>query len=211
MVATDTVVGIVGAVALVAVMVGVFVYEYNNEPETADGVTMTDQENRTHFEADWAGLNATDDLDNDGQANYMDSDLDGDGVDNTNDTEEVAYTQDLSGSVGAQGGSAVVTIPVEVATGAHEIVVTITTTGQSGLPHMARLTLVNPDGESQPGETGSGSLTVSAEATEPGTWSVRVEQQQGVPMGGGAGTPFTFTGTAQVHYIVEMADHAHDE
>lgn len=30
MVATDTVVGIVGAVVLVAVMVGVFVYEYNN-------------------------------------------------------------------------------------------------------------------------------------------------------------------------------------
>ncbi len=43
MAASDTVVGIVGSVVLVAVMVGVFVYEYNNAPEPEetpdDGMT----------------------------------------------------------------------------------------------------------------------------------------------------------------------------
>jgi hypothetical protein len=37
MAATDTIIGIVGAVVLVAVMVGVFVYEYNNVPDDNGG------------------------------------------------------------------------------------------------------------------------------------------------------------------------------
>src|ERR1041385_3207350 len=86
MVATDTVVGIVGAVLLVAVMAGVFAYEYNN-PATADASTDAGQKSTFTHDARFAALNATDDIDGDGTPNYKDADLDGDGVSNANDTE----------------------------------------------------------------------------------------------------------------------------
>src|SRR5688572_25141152 len=95
MVATDTVVGIVGAVLLVAVMAGVFVYEYNNPIEEASG----DAGARAHFEEDYAGLSATDDLDGDGAPNYLDEDLDDDGVANEED-DMVAVAVPVAGSIG---------------------------------------------------------------------------------------------------------------
>ena len=95
MVATDTVVGIVGAVLLVAVMAGVFAYEYNN-PATAD--TMSDAGQKNAFASHYAGLNATDDIDGDGIPNYKDTDIDGDGVANANDTS-VGVAIKVSGAV----------------------------------------------------------------------------------------------------------------
>jgi hypothetical protein len=80
-VASDTVVGIVGAVVLAGIMVGVFVYEYNNAA-TADGGGDggDDRASRIQaFQAAYGHLNATEDLDGDGKANFEDDDMDGQG------------------------------------------------------------------------------------------------------------------------------------
>ncbi len=94
MVATDTVVGIVGAVVLVAVMAGVFVYEYNNEDAGAS--ELQEQE---HFEEDFLGLDASQDMDGDGVPNYQDDDIDGDGIANASD-DSLSTVFAVSGSVG---------------------------------------------------------------------------------------------------------------
>ena len=104
MVATDTIVGIVGAVVLVAVMAGVFVYEYNNGPEEA----LSPQ---AHFEEDYAGLAATQDMDGDGVANFEDSDMDGDGIANEDDemlSTVVQVNQNVPAPAGSPGTSELV-------------------------------------------------------------------------------------------------------
>lgn len=104
---SDTIIGIVGAVVLVAVMVGVFAYEYNNAPEPGDaGPDPTDPAAMmASFEAANPGLNATDDLDGDGQANYLDDDIDGDGIVNADDDDGVAVHKTFTGSVAARNPS----------------------------------------------------------------------------------------------------------
>lgn len=99
---SDTVIGIVGAVVLVAVMIGVFAYEYNNAPEADNGLPdpSTPAGQQALFAAAYPTLNATDDIDGDGLANFEDDDIDGDGTDNGNDTTvEVVF--DLSHSAPA--------------------------------------------------------------------------------------------------------------
>lgn len=77
MVATDTIVGIVGAVVLVGVMAGVFIYEYNQP----DDPTPIDEgpDEPTGFAADYPTLAAAEDMDGDGVPNEEDPDMDGDG------------------------------------------------------------------------------------------------------------------------------------
>ncbi len=101
MVATDTVVGIVGAVVLVAVMAGVFVYEYNNTEASAPSIV----ELHEHFEEDYAGLVATQDIDGDGIQNFNDTDLDGDGLNNSQDAS-LAVNVPVSGTVNQSVGMA---------------------------------------------------------------------------------------------------------
>ncbi len=94
---SDTVIGIVGAVVLVAVMIGVFAYEYNNAEETPDdGPDPNSPEAReAAFNATFTALDPRGDIDGDGTLNYLDDDIDDDGLNNTVDTD-VVVTFDLS-------------------------------------------------------------------------------------------------------------------
>lgn len=98
MAATDTVIGILGAVVLVSVMVGVFVYEYNNVDD-GDQETL----DRVEFEAFYPHLDPDGDLDGDGTVNWEDGDLDGDGVLNEED-EDVAVVFTFTGTVTGAAG-----------------------------------------------------------------------------------------------------------
>jgi hypothetical protein len=192
MVATDTVVGIVGAVLLVAVMGGVFAYEYNNPAEAED---LSDAGQQEHFEEDYSGMSATDDIDGDGKPNYMDEDIDGDGTENGNDTS-VSYHAERSGALGPSGGpvSNDLTFPFVVGNGSVHVTSTVTTSAQVANPLFPGnfvIELLRPDGSIadnqayQPG--GSNTFTVETQDDEipAGTWSVRVSQNT-VGTGGSA-------------------------
>lgn len=102
MVASDTIVGIVGSVLLVVVMAGVFVYEYNNQPDDGDdGNGDGSSGSIAHFQDDYPSLAAREDLDGDGKANYEDDDIDGDGVKNDADEATKVVTA-FSGSTALQ-------------------------------------------------------------------------------------------------------------
>lgn len=208
MVATDTVVGIVGAVVLVAVMAGVFVYEYNNAPE--DGVESL-AERQAHFEEDYLGMVATEDIDADGVANFEDDDLDGDGTNNTAD-QDVSVESSMTGAIGPAAGPVSNTVSLEFVVGTGAVHVTSTIQLSTAAPLYAGnfvIVLLDPDGtvvdtaSSQP--TGSASLTVeSSENTEmkPGTWTVTVSNNQ-AGLGGNAGI------AAAVHYPMASHDDGH--
>lgn len=99
MVATDTVVGIVGAVVLVGVMAAVFVYEYNNAPESDVGLSEAE------FRERYPGLGPGDDIDGDGTANLDDADMDGDDQPNGEDADQTV-TFSFSKEIGPQAGPA---------------------------------------------------------------------------------------------------------
>jgi len=150
MVATDTVVGIIGAIVLVGVMAGVFVYEYNqSEPPVDDGDTPPT------FQETYPFLNATEDIDGDGTRNDNDTDLDGDGILNADD-EAVNTTFAMTGSLGADPGPTSefsLSLGFPVGTGNAHTVVTATWSVALGTgvpqPNLgARLVL--PDGELRP-------------------------------------------------------------
>ncbi|MEA3136745.1 MAG: hypothetical protein QOC71_1026 [Thermoplasmata archaeon] len=208
MVATDTVVGIVGAVLLVAVMAGVFAYEYNNPVEAE---ATSDAGQRAHFEEDYAGMSATDDIDGDGQANYLDDDVDGDGTANENDTS-VATTSESTGAIGPSGGPVSTSFSQEVIVGNGSVHVTATVTLTTAVPMYSgnfAIQLVDPDGTivdtAASAASGSGSLTVeTGDDTEmkAGTWTVRVTNNQ-AGLGGSAHI------VAEVHYPDIAMGHGH--
>jgi hypothetical protein len=208
MVATDTVVGIVGAVLLVAVMAGVFVYEYNNPAEAED---LSDSGQQEHFEEDYAGLSANDDIDGDGKANYMDEDIDGDGTENGNDTT-VSTTFTGSGAIGPSGGPVSTSFFTEFTVGNGSVHIEATVTLSTPIPVYSGnfiVQLVDPDGtvvdDQASSPTGSASLTVeTGDDTEmkAGTWTVRVMNNQAGP-GGNADA------TIQVHYPDIAEGHGH--
>lgn len=105
MVATDTVVGIAGATVLALVMVGVFVYEYNNPPlangNGGNGGGVDNTASIARFTAAHAALNATGDMDHDGISNHLDRDMDGNGVDDLNQTGNLLVTVSFTGSISA--------------------------------------------------------------------------------------------------------------
>lgn len=200
MVATDTVVGIVGAVLLVAVMAGVFVYEYNN-PAPQESTAAAAQE---HFEADWPGLSATDDLDGDGQANYLDEDMDGDGSPDVGD-DMLAVGVPVSGSIGQNtpvSPSAPFTVDFAVANGTEHLggTITYTRTGAAalGLPTFAAR-IVDSSGDtvaSATSTTSGNTVTMTFDVNEPlaaGDYSVEVTQP-------GPGPGGSFSGEILVHY-----------
>ncbi|HUR25433.1 MAG TPA: hypothetical protein VM327_05405 [Candidatus Thermoplasmatota archaeon] len=206
MVATDTIVGIVGAVLLVAVMAGVFVYEYNNPAEAQD---MSPSGQMAHFEEDYAGMSAGDDIDGDGQANYVDDDIDGDGTSNENDTD-TAYHAEMSGAVGP---SATLSLEFYVGNGSVHVIATVDTALQAPNPLVSGnliIELVRPDGSvadnqaSSPG--GPSSFTVETQEGDEipaGDWKVVVRPNQ-------VGLPSTADISADVHYPAITAEgHGH--
>src|ERR1041385_1045281 len=116
MVATDTLVGVAGAVLLAAVMIGVFVYEYNNAPSTTD---MGHGKGPLRTPADFAKayplLGANDDLDGDHVANYNDTDMDGNGMADANQTGDLVVRGHDSGSTPAP--PATMTKPIAIVVG----------------------------------------------------------------------------------------------
>jgi hypothetical protein len=213
MVATDTVVGIIGAVVLVAVMGGVFVYEYNNAPEAS-----SDMESQEHFEEDFAGLSATQDMDGDGTANYLDDDIDGDGVANAQDTELtqiVAVTKNVPAPSATASGSATQGFTV-----------------QNGSIHFqGSLSYTRPNGavavpNVQASITGPGGFSANGVATTSGntvtiTFDVEEELVAGdytltltntgpagpIP----AGQAASVTGNLEIHYATPADGGMHDE
>lgn len=206
MVATDTVVGIVGAVLLVAVMAGVFVYEYNNPAEPAD---LSPEGRMAAFEEHYPGLSANDDIDDDGIANYEDDDLDGDGASNENDTA-VATTTHMSN---AAAGTATTTMPFYVGNGSVHVTATVVTAFPIPNPLISGnliIELVRPDGSVADNQASSpgGPSTFTVETQEgdeipTGEWKVVVRPNQ-------AGVPASADITSEVHYPAPLAEgHGH--
>ena len=96
MASTDTVVGIVGAVLLAGIMVAVFAYEYAN-PATPEGPPPDSTHLRqATFAQEFPALNATDDIDGDTVPNYNDTDLDGNGIADANQTTDFRYRHEYT-------------------------------------------------------------------------------------------------------------------
>jgi hypothetical protein len=209
MAATDTVVGIVGAVLLAAVMVGVFVYEYNNAPATQ----TEEQRQAAAFKAAYPTLNGTGDLDKDGKINQVDDDIDGDGVPNASD-HDVMVTVPVKGSLpSATTGTSTQSFTVHVDPGVEMLTATITYQLQAPqpdprLPRVPTITmeLRGPDGDpvanctpTSTGMTATCSFQVEAAALAVGESTLTVSSTAPTP--GGA-----FDGNAEVHYVGE---HSH--
>jgi hypothetical protein len=212
MVATDTAVGIIGAVLLVAVMGGVFAYEYNNPVEEGSD----DEGDRAHFEEDYSGLSAGDDLDGDGLPNYQDDDLDGDGELNAVDGM-LSIVVPVSGSIGQSTPltpSAPFTVDFTVGNGTEHVAgtITYTRTGAAalGVPTFASR-IVDSSGETiatATSTTSGNTVTMTYDVAEPllpGEYTVEVTQP-------GPGTGGSFSGNLEVHYAwpEERHGHGHD-
>ncbi len=186
MVATDTIVGIAGAVVLVAVMAGVFVYEYNNTPAPVE------EPPRLPF------LDPDGDLDGDGTRNADDRDADGDGVPDDED-DSIERTDTSSGSLGPTTPLTAPSFPHEfpVEAGNRHVMVEVVATPTADNPAISDFVveLVSPDGETTTANANAGeTYVIETEApVAPGTWTVRVTGAQG-----SAGGSFDVTTT--VHY-----------
>ena len=198
MVATDTVVGIVGAVLLVAVMAGVFVYEYNNPAEDSG-----EDHEVAHFEQDYPGITATDDLDGDGQANYLDDDVDGDGTPNDQDMD-AGVAVPVSGNLGQRTtAQAPFTLAFTVANGTEHLMgsITYTRTGTAalGLPTFAaRILDASGSAVANAASTTSGNTVTMAFDVDggdlpAGEYTLEVSQPNPGPGG-------SFSGELDVHY-----------
>lgn len=96
MASTDTVVGIVGAVLLAGIMVAVFAYEYANPATPAGPPPDSSTLHQATFAREFPALNATDDIDGDQVPNYNDTDLDGNGMADANQTGDFRFTAHFS-------------------------------------------------------------------------------------------------------------------
>lgn len=209
MAGTDTVVGIVGAVVLVAVMVGVFAYEYNNAPAAAGGEDAA----KTSFRSAYPGLNATGDLDGDKILNFEDPDLDGDRLNNSDDAS-IAVAVPLSGTVAqATTGAQSVNLLVQVEKGIETLTASISydlvapqpTALAPAIPTF-QFALLDAAGETvvtgtnaYAGQTGTNTLEVDGGELAPGTYTLRVTASS--PSPGGA-----FSGEA----VLDYGGHAHE-
>jgi hypothetical protein len=197
---SDTVIGIVGAVVLVAVMVGVFAYEYNNAPEGVGTEPDSPEAQMASFNDTYGSLNGMGDIDGDGTPNYLDADMDGDGIDNANDTM-VQYVRDFMGNVPARTLNQVGT-PADTSTSfildiGHKggvVEVTWTTTGQAGQA-VDDLQVSIPGGDVVCDNSATGSATCDLSAAPAGAYTVRVVHSGNAPAQGKS-----FTGTLTANY-----------
>lgn len=186
--ASDTVIGIVGAAALVAVMVGVFLYEYNNVED--DGATPNDA---------FAGLSAEGDIDGDGIPNGEDSDADGDGIPDVDD-DEAAVSTGGSGTIGPRIEPASTTMGFTALTAEEgirmvhaEVTLDPSSPDPSGTTSGFQVTLEDGEGTVLAQGTDSASVTLSSEEVLPGEIRVVIR-----PVQGGLGGDWEATLTA--HY-----------
>lgn len=196
---SDTVVGIVGAVVLVAVMVGVFAYEYNNVDDAGgDG-----DDTMASFNETYPMLAASGDLDGDGTPNHLDDDLDGDGLDNGNDTE-IKFTHDITGSVGAANpvtGRPSQSFTFDAETGVMHVQLALTggtaTNGNVVLALQVQLTTPAGDTFTAPAQADGNSVsyTLSLDSdVGAGTYTVTVTAPQASPQA------ISFSGSLDFHY-----------
>lgn len=145
--ASDTVVGVIGAVLLAAVMVGVFVYEANNAPDPDDPASSFPSQYRA------LGIDPYGDMDGNGVSNLNssapDDDMDGDGISNANDGHlEALYRFAGTIATSPTGDSAL--HPLALQAGVKEVRATLyyNTTLPSPIPRLTTLSfaLVGADG-----------------------------------------------------------------
>ncbi len=190
MAGTDTVVGIVGAALLLAVMVGVFVYEYNNAPASAS----PDAQKLADFGSKHPAMDPMGDVDQDGILNY-------------NETDLSAHVK-LDGSLSqTTNGPLTKDIALHVERGITSVTATIHFTSNtpnplppnpnfqvalldsSGTTVVAGTTTFGGAGSS----AGTATFTVDGAELEPGTYQVRITESS--PSAGGS-----WTGMADLAY-----------
>lgn len=191
MASTDTIVGIVGAVLLAAVMVGVFAYEYSNAPAaqpTGDAALIQ------HFHEDFPALNATGDINQDHVPNYKDPAF--------NATGEVLATFRFPGSMPQPMPPATAAPPVEFQLHVEEgnvgtaLTLTYNTSTPAPLPGAPTLDLAITGSGGSSDITASSpqraqaagsmavTVTVTVRTLPPGQYTLRVSQTQPGPATG---------------------------
>lgn len=190
---TDTLIGIVGAAVLVAVMVGVFAYEYNNTPEddgNGGGGDGDDPARMEAFREAYPTLNATEDIDEDGVPNWQEDNL------------TLHVVKDIDGAVAARSS------PTEnpsdtsntfrVYTGFTSGTVTVTwdTTAAPGTGTVVDNLSVSISGLGAC-SNGDGTATCDLAGAEPGEEYTITVQHAGPPAGA---QPKSFEGTVELHY-----------
>ena len=207
MAATDTVVGIVGAVLLAGIMVAVFVYEYNNPPSPGGppDPTLSDEERVAQWSKDYPGLAAKEDLDNDGRLNYNDTDMDENGVADVEQEGDLLRVFPVGETLAAGTQGYTKPWPVPVLSGARRIDASLywNTTApapldlpklscslEKGGTSVARCTPT----ESPPSQRAHARTATVAENVEAGEHSFIVTQ------GPGAGPQTSYAGSVVVNY-----------
>lgn len=195
MASKDTIVGISGAVLLAALMVGVFVYEYNNPP--AD--TSSDGQLQAAFRSAYPHLNATADLDGNGVPNYRDADIDGDGVANGDDPD-TAVTLRFTGTMPAPTPPATTAAAqefrfrVEPGLAGATFTLYYNSSVPAPLAQVPRaptleVSVIGPDGTAsgapQTSQTGTAVTSTVTASLAPGDYTIRVTETVGGPA-----TPF---------------------
>jgi hypothetical protein len=214
MVATDTVVGVTGAVLLAAVMVGVFVYEYNNTPAGTGGGSPDAK--IAAFASAYPTLNATDDMDGDGNPNFNDTDMDGHGGPDIIQKGDLRFVQTIAGQTSnpAQASDRQdVKFPVvQGETGFHAVLnytVAFQPDPLGAVPALPSLSmkLVGPDGKEAGTATRSQSgttVTLTLEAQGPlvkGEYFVSIQVAQ-------PGPQTSYSGQLAVTYVPPHAEGA---
>ena len=204
---SDTVIGIVGAVVLVGVMVGVFAYEYNN----VEGDEPTAEEQRANlmaaFNETYPDFDPEGDLDGDGVPNYNEADLDGDGLNNTDDDAfDFKVEHDAGGSVSAAPSSSGYSLTFDAEPGVRHVVLTLShperlAADQSLLALDVELTANGESSTASP-TTAGGTMTYVIEFPDPAAGSYMLTVTP-FTLGGAVsldpGT--TVTGTLEFHYF----------
>lgn len=136
MAATDTVVGIVGAVLLAGIMVAVFVYEYNNPPSPGGppDPTLTDEQRVAQWSQDYPGLAAKEDMDLDGTPNYNDTDMDDNGEVDVNQTGDLRIVISIADTYPQASRDYSKPYEVAILAGAHKVDTYLNWTTQAPAP-----------------------------------------------------------------------------
>lgn len=194
MVATDTVVGVAGAILLAAVMVGVFVYEYNNGPATVMGAGKgpSDADKRTTFAAAYPLLGASDDLDGDHNPNFNDTDMDGNLVSDANQAGDLLVRGQFGGQTATPPATTTQVHLLVIGKGDQHLhaelnyTVTIPLPGAPRVP-VLELVLLGPDGstaaQTQTATQNGGNVNerIDSGALPAGNYTLKLNQTQAGP------------------------------
>lgn len=204
---SDTVIGIIGAVVLVGVMVGVFAYEYNNvdsddEPTEAEERAMQ----QAAFNETFGALDPDGDLDGDGTPNYAETDLDDDGIPNEEDDRfQFERSFDAGGAVSGAPSFAGYALNFEAEEGLGHVMLRLShderlAADQTVLALNVQLT-ANGETRSATAVTSGGvtTYTLDLEDVGPGTYALSVTPFAVAGVSLDPGT--TVTGSLEFHYF----------